>query len=148
MDILVGAVIIIILLLCLGVSVWDVMALGVLCLGVILAAMALFFLFCAAVLFTTKRVKAEYLYIDKGKRGFPKAYYGVGGEVYPNAFPCEMVMRDRIYKTGKPVFVRLLKGRRLVFDANAVAAVIVGVLICVPAGAYSVYLAAAFFGAF
>ncbi len=148
MDILVGAVIIIVLLFCLGASVWDVMALGVLCLGGVLTAMALFFLFCAAVLFTTKRVKAEYLYIDKEKRGFPKAYYGVGDEVYPNVFPCEMVMRERIYKTGKPVFVRLQAGWHVVFDTNAIAAVVVGTLICVPAGAYSVYLAAAFLGAF
>ncbi len=148
MDILVGAVMIIVLLFCLGASVWDIMTVGVLCLGAVLAALAVFFLVCAAVLATTRRVRAEFLYIDKGERGFPKAYYGVGEETYPNVFPCEMVMRDRIYKKGRPVFVRLQAGHRVVFDANAMAVVVLGVLICVPAGAYSVYLAAAFFGAF
>ncbi len=90
-------------------------------------------------------MKAEFIYMDKGNRGFPKAYYNANGEVYPNVFPCEMVMRNRIYKKGKNVSVWLLPKMCVVFDGNAVALVIVSFLFCVPAGAYSVYLAASYF---
>ncbi len=51
MDILAGAVIIIVLLLCLGASVWDIMVLRVFFLVIALVALALFFLLCDAALF-------------------------------------------------------------------------------------------------
>ena len=124
MEILLGAVVIIILLGLLGVDIWYIL-LGVIAL-VTLAALftAVLFAAGAVMLLRSRRCSGVFLRLEEGKR-FEHAVYSIDGGEYGNIFPAEMVMRERLYKPGVPVKLRLTsKGH--VFDRNAFLTTVIG----------------------
>ena len=124
MEILVGAVIIIIILLLLGVDMWYFLVGGAALVALAAAFVAVFFSVCAVMLLRSKKCTGQFSKFIEGKR-FEAAVYQIDEREYRCAFPAEFVMRDRIYKPGRPVKLRLTRGGR-VFDRNAFLTVLVG----------------------
>ncbi len=91
----------------------------------------LFFTVCTVILLFTKRVKGEFSRIGESpKNGFSCAFYSVDGTEYPCIFPCEMMMRDRLYKQGGCTLF-LWKRFSRVFDGYSVLTVAVGMIFTV-----------------
>lgn len=148
MEILAGAAVIVVLLLCLGVD-WGMIAMGIMGLiGLGMVMLAIFFLVCAAVLLCAKRVTAFFSELRRGDRHFDVAYYIIDGREYPNLFPGEFVMRDRFYRKDKPVRVRLLRKAGVVFDRNAIGTVLVGLAVSLPVSVFFVICVLVFVGVF
>ena len=124
MEILLGAVIIIILLALVGVDIWYIL-LGVIAL-VALAALFTAGLFAVGtvMLLRAKRCFGEFLRFDEGKR-FEYAVYSIDGGEYGNIFPAEMVLREKLYKPETPVKLRLYR-KKSVFDRNAALTTAIG----------------------
>lgn len=137
MEIIVGILIIVILLLCCGAD-WGFIAMvGIMVLGGVLLVAGCFFAFALVMVIKSETVTAVFLDIRKKGNGFPQAWYLVDGEEYPNLFPSEVMLKGLLYKKDKPVRIRLNRKRRVLFDANALSAVVVGVMFCLP---FSVFL--------
>lgn len=146
MELLVGAVVIIILLLCLGVD-WGMIAMGIMGLiGLGMVILALFFLVCAAALLCAESVTAVFTDLRKDNRRFDVAYYMIGGREYPNLFPGEFVMRDKFYHKDKPVKLRLLRKAGVVFDKNAVGTILIGLAVSLPISVFFIICASVFMG--
>ena len=124
MEILLGAVVIIILLALLGVDIWYIL-LGVIAL-ITLAALFTAGLFTVGtvMLLRSQRCSGEFLRLDEGKR-FEYAVYSINGGEYGNIFPAEMVLRERLYKPEIQVKLYLTK-RGSVFDRNAFLTTVIG----------------------
>lgn len=143
-----GAAVIVVLLLCLGVD-WGMIAMGIMGLiGLGMVLLAIFFLVCAAVLLGAERVMAFFSELRRGDRRFDVAYYIIDGREYPNLFPGEFVMRDRFYRRDKPVRVRLLRKAGVVFDRNAIGTVLVGLAVSLPVSVFFVISVLVFMGVF
>ena len=124
-------IIVIVIALCfiLGVSIETILAGVMFLLAAVLLLITVFFVLCAAKLFDSKACKAEFVKIAKSPKGnFDAAYYAIDENEYPNVLPCEIIMRNRLYKMNRTVNVRLTKDRKFVFDKNAVAATAVGII--------------------
>lgn len=139
MSYVLGLLIILLALLVVGVNI-NVIT-GII-LGVVILVnflLLLFFVRCTVVLAGSKQKAAVFSRIEKrgeadengnekkGKKGkFDRACYMVEGREYPNAFPCEVILKDRLYSTDREVVVWLCEKQGVVFDGNAFAAAIVG----------------------
>ncbi|MDE7192541.1 MAG: hypothetical protein K2O14_01095 [Oscillospiraceae bacterium] len=146
MEILVGAAVIVVLLLCLGVD-WGIIAMGIMALiGLGMVLLAIFFLVCAAALPGAERVSAVFTELRRGNGRFDVAYYVIDGREYPNLFPGEFVMRDRFYRRDKPVRVRLLRKAGVVFDRNAIGTILVGLAVSLPVSVFFVICVLVFAG--
>lgn len=130
MEIIVGIVIIVILLLCLGADIGFIAMLGLGVLVFLLAALFGLFLVMFVAVLASERVTGEFVEVRTREDGFAQACYEVDGEEFLNLFPCEVVLRDKLYKKGKPVKLRLLRKKRLLFDGNAQSVIIVGLTLC------------------
>lgn len=144
MEFLIGFVIIIILMLFIGFGFSDiaVLVLGIVCVGVILTA--LFFIVSIILLASSQRVTARFSRFGEESR-FPVAVYRIGDEEFPNMFPCEMVMRDKLYVPDKDVRVMYCRLRRAVFDKNAVITIVSGSVIFIPTSVAVIIMALKFF---
>ena len=131
MEIILGAVVIIVLLLILGFGI-DVVILGivgVMCL--ISAASELLFLYFAVRLMLSKKRSALFSRIGRTeKRKYDIAFDMVGDAELPNVFPAEVVMKNRLYSADKPVNVRVDVGKKYVYDRNARLTIVLGVPLC------------------
>lgn len=131
MEFVLGFSIIIILLLILGFGV-DVIIIGIIALiGLAAAATEIVFLFFAVRLLFSKRTEAEFSRIGRTKKSrYDVAFYNVGDEELPNVFPAEMVMKKRLYKSGKTVKLRVDVKKKFVYDRNARLTILLGVPLC------------------
>ncbi|MBQ9482882.1 MAG: hypothetical protein IJU82_01710 [Ruminiclostridium sp.] len=131
MEFVLGFSIIIILLLILGFGV-DVIIIGIIALiGLAAAATEIVFLFFAVRLLFSKRAEAEFSRIGRTKKSrYDVAFYNVGDEELPNVFPAEMVMKKRLYKSGKTVKLRVDVKKKFVYDRNARLTILFGVPLC------------------
>ena len=146
MEFLIGAAVIIILLLCLGVD-WGMIAMGIIGLiGLGIVLLAIFFLVCAAALMCAERVTAVFSELRGDNRRFDVAYYLIDGREYPNLFPGEFVMRDKFYRKDKPVRVKLLRKAGVVFDKNAMGTIYVGLAVSLPVSVFFVICVMVFVG--
>lgn len=146
MEILAGAAVIIILLLCLGMD-WGMIAMGIMGLiGLGMVLLAIFFLACAAALLGAERVTAVFSELRGENRRFDVAYYIIDGKEYPNLFPGEFVMRDKFYRKDKPVRVKLLRKAGVVFDRNALGTVYIGLAVSLPVSVFFVICVLVFMG--
>ena len=134
MEILVGAVIIIIILILLGVDMWYFILAGAALVALAAAASAVLFSACAVMLLRSEKRTGQFSGFGEGKR-FEAALYRIDAEEYRCIFPAEFILRERIYKSGRPVKLRLTRGGR-VFDRNALLTVLIGL----PASLFAVYL--------
>lgn len=137
MDYLISFALIIAIMLFMGFSVGDILllVLGIIGLGVILIGG--FFAVCLVFLAVSKRRTAVFLDINEEGR-FPCAVYMIDGERVNNLFPCEMIMQKRLYVPDKPVTLLYCGIRKAAIDANALATIIVGNLIFIPASVFVV----------
>lgn len=145
MEYVIGFGLAALIMLCLGFSLADVGMLLVWILAAIIVLTALFFTVCLFFLVTSKPVKAEFLRFDETKR-FPAAVYRVDGEERRNVFPCEMMLKKKLYVEGKRK--RALKSRffGFVIDGNAFATIILGACVSIPSAYATIMWAIDFIG--
>ncbi len=99
----------------------------VVCLAAGTVLCEVFFLFSLIRLLLSKKVSGIFTRIGrKDKWRFDTAFYDVGGQEIANIFPCEMTMRDRFYRKGKEIRLRLGIGGKCVYDMNAVLTIVFG----------------------
>lgn len=100
--------------------------------GLVLLIITGFFIYSAVLLAGTSKRTAAFSRIGKNPRGnFDTAYYLVEGKEYPNAFPCEVTLREKIYRPDREVTVRLNEKKGCVFDSNGFTAAAVGIIFSV-----------------
>lgn len=144
MEFVIGFALIAVLMLFLGFGLSDIamLIIGIVCVGVIMTAG--FFVVSIILLVTSRRVTARFSRFDDESQ-FPVAVYKVGDEELPNMFPCEMIMRDKLYVPDKDVRVMYCGLRRAVFDKNAVITIIFGSAVFIPMTVFLVFVALRFF---
>lgn len=112
MEIIIGAVIIIILLLILGVP-WNVIVMGIMGLiALLLIVMLLFFIVTLVLMLISKPTRGRLLRIMQHEVVGTYAVYEIDGKEYKNTFPAEIMFVDKIYHAGREYPVRLFKGKK------------------------------------
>ena len=112
MEFIIGAVIIIVLLLILGVP-WILIVEGIIGLMVILLiAMFLFFAVTLVLVLVSRPVKGTFLRIMIHEVVGTYAIYEIDGEEYKNTFPAEIMFVNKIYHEGQIYPLRLHKGKK------------------------------------
>ncbi|MGN1089704.1 MAG: hypothetical protein ACI4Q6_04825 [Huintestinicola sp.] len=129
MEILLVFIIVLVIMAVLGVSMGIITGIILGAAGLVLLVITGFFIYSAVLLAGTRKCTAAFSRIDKNPRGnFDTAYYLVEGKEYPNAFPCEVTLRKRIYRPDREVTVRLNEKKGCVFDGNGFTAAVVGIV--------------------
>lgn len=88
--------------------------------------------------------KAVFVSFDEERR-FAVAVYSIGGEEVANLFPCEMIMRDKLYIPDKEISLLYCKPRRAAIDKNALITIIAGSAVFIPAAVFSAIAIISFF---
>ncbi len=131
MEFIIGAIVIIVLLLILGVSP-TLIILGLLSLTeLFLLLMALFFIVSLILLLMTKPTEAKYLRIDQNEGVGTHAVYWLDDREYDNSFPAEIMFIDKIYHKDQMYKVRIWKSKKnperyLLLDWYSVIVIAVG----------------------
>lgn len=132
MEILIGAVIVILIAVILGVEVQVILSGILIAVEVLMAVMLAFFIVYLCKLLKCKKCTGRFVKFDKPpKYKYSVAYYEVDGELYPGVFPHEKIMQGRIYTPDKQVKLMVDKKNRRAFDKNILITVFAG-LILVP----------------
>lgn len=126
MEYIIGMLLICLLLFLLGMEWTHILILVLLVVGIGFAFLFFFFAFCLVLVVNSTRVEAVFTEIKLNSRGFISAHYLTEGKEYPNLFPCEVVMRSRLYVKDKPVRIRLNRKMGVVLDKNAVSSIYFG----------------------
>lgn len=133
MEFVLGFALIVILLLCMGFGVVDIAMIVLALSGLVIIFIGCFFIVSLAVLAFTKKVHGYFVeFNDEGR--FPCAVYDINGEHVKNLFPCEMVMRNKLYIPDKEISLRYFKPRRFAIDKNALLTIIFGSAVFIPLG--------------
>ena len=122
------AVLFVIIVLCIILGVKPIMlaTAGAILIGLVLIFMIVVFLFFFMKLLTSHKAEAEFSRIGvKTKGRFKVAFYKVDGVEYPNVFPEEGFLEDKLYKKDRKYKVYLNK-KGYVFDRFAVATCTIG----------------------
>ena len=130
MEMLIVLVVVTVLLVIMGVSAEMLIVgfLGLLCL--MMVALVLFFIYCIIRMTKCRKCSGKLSEVTKNpKHGFSVPVYDIDGEKYENVFPCEIVMKKQLYYEGRECRLLLDEKRRKVFDGNARASSIVGIVI-------------------
>lgn len=144
MEFIIGYVMIAVIMLCMGFSLMNIGIFTLLLIGVFIILVGMFFAVCLVFLAMSRRRKAVFASFDEEKR-FAVAVYKIDGEEVPNLFPCEMIMRDKLYIPDKEVSLLYCKPRRAAIDKNALVTIIAGSAIFIPAAIYSAVSIVSFF---
>jgi len=112
MEFIIGAAVIILLLLILGVPLMTIAIGAVALLELFLILMVLFFIVSLILLFITKPTEAKYLRIDPNEGVGTHAVYWMDDREYDNSFPAEIMFIDKIYHEGKMCKVRIWKSKK------------------------------------
>ena len=134
MEFLIVFAMAVIIMLFLGFGVGDIIMLAMYFIAVLVMLTGVFFVVNLVFLLSSKRNRGEFTRInDEGR--FPRAVYKTDGGEFSNLFPCEMIMRDKLYVPEKTVTLYFSKFLRLVIDKNALITIIAGSVIFIPLGA-------------
>lgn len=136
MDIIIGGTLIIIIMLCLGFGWGDIAVLGLGAVGVIVVLIGSFFAVCLLMLALSKRKTAVFTEFSEEGR-FPCAVYRIDGADVPNMFPCEMIMRGKLYVPGKKIKVLYCRVNKHAIDGNALITMIFGSMIFIPSAVFA-----------
>ena len=138
MEVVVILTAVIALCLCLGVSLEYIM-LGIMALLVmVLLCIVGFFIYCLFDLMGAKKKYAQFSKIALySQHSYKTAFYTIGDSEYPNALPCEIIFKRRLYKPDKTVCVWLTR-KNIVYDKNAVITVLFGILAGGCSAAYTI----------
>ncbi|MBP3379776.1 MAG: hypothetical protein J6K77_02790 [Ruminococcus sp.] len=127
MEIILGMITIIVICKILGVSNSTLALGGVGLIGLLIIAMALFFIYFTVHLLLARTKKAAFSRIDVPEKGrFKVAYYIVDGVEYPCIFPKESAFNSRLYRSGRLYTVRFSRYLKKVYDKWAMITCIVG----------------------
>jgi hypothetical protein len=133
MEILLAIIIIIVICKILGVSNFVLILCGLGIIELIIIAMFLFFIYHTLHLFFTKKRNANFVKIDKPKKGkFKVAYYEIENEEYPCVFPMEASFSSS-YREEKIYSVRYSKLLKKVYDKWAVMTCFIGLIFSIVA---------------
>lgn len=144
MEFILGYVMIAVIMLFMGFSLMDIGILTLLLIGVFIVLIGAFFAVCLVFLAMSRRQKAVFVSFDEEPR-FPVAVYKIGGEEVPNLFPCEMIMRNKLYIPDKEISLLYCKPRRAAIDKNALTTIIAGSAVFIPLAVFSVIAIVSFF---
>lgn len=147
MEFLIGYVLIAVILLCIGFELVQIGMFTLAIVGVFIALIGVFFSVCVIFLIMSRSAKAVFTSFDEDRR-FPVAIYRINGEDVPNMFPCEMIMRNKLYVPGKEIRLLYCKPRRAAIDKNALITMIVGSVIFIPGGVFSAIAVISYFRGF
>lgn len=129
MEVILGIVIVVVLLLLLGVNIGFISILFGVIISMGILLMLGFFVFSAVRFLRSVRKTARFDGTESlGETKFDCAVYLIEGERYKNAFPCEVIMRNRIYKKDRDVTVRLYEKKSLVYDRNSAVTIAAGLV--------------------
>lgn len=127
MEIVLGIIIVVVLMLILQVSIGFISILFSVIIAMGILAMLGFFIFSAVRYCRSGKKTARFDGTEPfGESKFDCAVYFIEGERYRNAFPCEVIMRERIYKKDREVTVRLYEKKNLVYDKNSAVTIFMG----------------------
>ena len=128
MEFVIIATVVLVLAICLGADFVIVPIMFIVFLVVLLLVIFGFFVYSAVKLTGTKSVKGKFVRFGRAEgKKFDTAFYKVSE--YLNVFPCEVVMRSKIYIPDKVCRLRYDGKRNEVFDLNAVCCVIFGLVL-------------------
>ena len=133
MEALIVLIILILLAVISGVSIEmiAICLLGLIGLG--FGLLSVYFVFCAVRIIKGEKHTARVAETRKSERfNYPTAYYDVDGNIYANAFPCELIMKKKLYQQGREckVYVCRRKNKEpIVYDPNAVLSTFVGLFL-------------------
>lgn len=145
MEYLIVIALVAVILLCVGFSVSDVLVMLAVLLCAAVVLVGAFFVFSLVVLLSSSKVTASFVKMnDEGR--YPCAVYKVGNTELKNLFPCEMVMRDKLYVPEKEVKIRRCAFIKAVLDKNAVITIIFGSAVFIPLSAAAGAAVKWFFG--
>lgn len=136
MEFLIGYVVIAAILLFMGFSLVHIGFFTLMIVGALIVLIGGFFAVCLALLAFSKRRRGVFVEIDENTR-FPVAVYKIDGENVPNMFPCEMIMKKRLYVPEKEITLFYCKPRKSAVDKNALVTIIVGSAVFIPAAVFS-----------
>ncbi len=131
MEFLLVFALIVILMLCVGFGWGDILMLVLLVIAALTVLIGCFFLVCLALLLSSKKKRGVFSKMNEEGR-FPCAVYDIDGGEFPNVFPCEMILRDKLYVPGRTVTLHYIKFRRAVIDKNAFITIIAGSAVFIP----------------
>ncbi len=144
MEYLICFIVILGLLLLAGMGSGDILLIVLGVIGVLVVAVALFFALCLVFIAMSKRKSAVYLEMDDSGK-YPAPVYEIDGERVKNLFPCEMVMKKKLYVPEKEIHILHCKPIKRTIDGNALVTMIVGALIFIPASVFVVMMFVKFF---
>ena len=144
MEFLIVYVMIAVFMLFMGFELVHIGVMTLLIVGAGVVLIGAFFAVCLVFLAMSKRKTAVFVSIDEESR-FPVAVYKIDGEDVPNMFPCEMIMRDKLYIPDKEIRVLYCKPRRSAIDKNALITMIAGSAVFIPAAVFSLIMIISFF---
>lgn len=147
MEFLIGYVLIAVILLFMGFSLFQIGVFTLMIVGALIVLIGGFFAVCLALLAFSKRRRGVFVEIDESTR-FPVAVYNIDGENVPNMFPCEMVMKKRLYVPEKEITLLYCKPRKRTIDKNALVTIIVGSSVFIPAAVFSAIMIVSFIKGF
>lgn len=147
MEFLIGYVLIAVILLFMGFSLFQIGVFTLMIVGALIVLIGGFFTVCLALLAFSKRRRGVFVEIDESTR-FPVAVYNIDGENVPNMFPCEMVMKKRLYVPEKEITLLYCKPRKRTIDKNALVTIIVGSSVFIPAAVFSAIMIVSFIKGF
>ena len=101
---------------------------GLMCL--LMLVLFLFFGWCIIRLTRCKRSTGKLARVEKHpKYGYGIPFYEINGEVFANVFPCEVVMKKRLYSKGRECKLMFDGKRKKVFDGNATISSLGGLIL-------------------
>lgn len=137
MDIVIGGAMLIVLMLCLGFGWGDIAMLGFGIVGIFIVLIGCFFAVCLVMLALSRRKSAVFVRFDEDRK-FPCAVYSIDGKDVVNMFPCEMVMRSKLYVPEKEIKVLYCRLNRSAIDSNALLTMILGSVIFIPSAVFAI----------
>ncbi len=144
MEILFSVIIILGILILAGVDIGLILLLVLGMVGTMVVLMGLFFAVCMVLVAVSRRESAVFLEMDDSGRD-PVAVYDIDGTRTKNFFPCEMVMRKRLYVPDKKIRILYCPAMDRTIDGNALVTIIAGTLLLVPASVFTVIKFVQFF---
>ncbi len=126
----------VVLMLCLGFGWGDIALLGAGIVGIFIVLIGGFFAVCLVMLALSRRRSAVFVRLDENRR-FPCAVYRINGADVVNMFPCEMVMRDKLYIPEKEIKVLYCRLNRSAIDNNALLTIIFGSTVFIPSAVFA-----------
>lgn len=143
MELLIILITLLVLALILGINL-SVLMLGIMFLLILtLLFIVIFFTVCALWLAGSEKQNGTLVKLDKNpKFKYKSAFYNINGEEFPNVFPCEIILKKNIYKYDKSCVLRLNKKKKVVFDGNAYACVITGLVLGIASLSFITYMTA------